>query len=142
MECEIMKDNNIIMKVIDFIEENLESGLSLDEVSKKAGYSKFHLNRLFSESVGCTLYKYIQMRRLTVAAEKLVNTKKSIVDIAYESNYDSQQSFTLAFKQLYLCTPQRYRMFGIHSPKLNRFAMNSSVMMIYRSVAKYEIKAA
>jgi len=137
-----MGDSSIIIKVIDFIEENLEGKLSLDEVSDKVGYSKFHLNRLFSESVGCTLYKYIQMRRLTVAAEKLVNTKKPIIEIAYESNYDSQQSFTLAFKQLYLCTPQRYRMLGIYIPKLNRFTINNSVMMTYKFAVKCEVRAA
>ena len=137
-----MGDSSIIIKVIDFIEENLEGKLSLDEISDKVGYSKFHLNRLFSASVGCTLYKYIQMRRLTVAAEKLVNTKKPIIEIAYESNYDSQQSFTLAFKQLYLCTPQRYRMLGIYNPKLNRFTINNSVMMTYKFAVKCEVRAA
>ena len=137
-----MGSNSMIMKAIGFIEENLEDNLSLDVVSKKVGYSKFHLNRLFSENVGCTLYKYIQMRRPTVAAEKLVNTKKPIIEIAYESNYDSQQSFTLAFKQLYLCTPQRYRMIGIYTPKLRRFAMNNSVAMMYRFITNCEAKAA
>ena len=137
-----MGNNSIIMKAIDFIEENLEGNLSLDVVSKKVGYSKFHLNRLFSDSVGCTLYKYIQTRRLTVAAEKLVSTQKPIIEIAYESNYDSQQSFTLAFKKLYLNTPQRYRMIGIHSPKLNRFAINNSRTMVCRFASKCEDRAA
>lgn len=137
-----MGDHSIIMKAIDFIEENLEGKLSLDEVANQVGYSKFHLNRLFSESVGCTLYKYIQIRRLTVAAEKLVHTQKTIIEIAYESNYDSQQSFTLAFKQLYLYTPQRYRMIGIYTPKLNRFTLRNRVRMIYKSAMKCEVRAA
>ncbi len=137
-----MGNNSIVMTVIDFIEENLEEKLSLDEVADKVGYSKFHLNRLFSESVGCTIYKYIQIRRLTIAAEKLVNTEKPIIQISYESNYDSQQSFTLAFKQLYLCTPQRYRMIGTYAPKLNRFTINNSAMMICKFNAKCEVRAA
>ena len=137
-----MGDNNIIMKVIDYIEDNLDGTLSLDEVADKAGYSKFHLNRLFSESVGFTIYKYIQTRRLTVAAEKLVNTKMPIIEIAYESNYDSQQSFTLAFRKLYLCTPQRYRIIGIHIPKLNRFTISNNFMMIYKFAVKCEGRVA
>ncbi|MCC8122227.1 MAG: AraC family transcriptional regulator [Oscillospiraceae bacterium] len=137
-----MEDNNTIMKAIDYIEENLDGKLSLDEISNKVGYSKFHLNRLFSERVGCTLYKYIQTRRLTMAAEKLVYTTKPIIEIAYESNYDSQQSFTLAFRQLYLCTPQRYRIIGIHTPKLNRFTINNHLMTIYKFAVKCEGKVA
>ena len=54
-------------------------------------------------------YKYIQGRRLTLAARELVETKKPITEIAYEAHYNSQQAFTLAFHQLYLCTPQTYR---------------------------------
>ncbi len=134
--------NNIIMKVIDYIEDNLDGKLSLDEIADKVGYSKFHLNRLFSEIVGFTLYKYIQTRRLTVAAEKLVNTKKPIIEIAYESNYDSQQSFSLAFRQLYLYTPQRYRIIGIHNPKLNRFTISNNFMMTYTFALKCEAGAA
>lgn len=137
-----MGDHSIIMQVVDYIEDNLNDNLSLDEVSEKVGYSKFHLNRLFSERVGCTLYKYIQTRRLTMAAEKLVNTSEPIIEIAYDANYDSQQSFTLAFRQLYLCTPQRYRMVGIHTPKQNRFTINNSVMSCSQFTMKCEERAA
>ncbi len=137
-----MGDNNIIMKAIDYIEDNLDGKLSLNEVAYKVGYSKFHLNRLFSERVGLTPYKYIQTRRLTVAAEKLVNTKKPIIEIAHESNYDSQQSFTLAFRQLYLYTPQRYRIIGIHIPKLSRFTISNNFMITYKFAMKCEVRAA
>lgn len=119
-----MADNTIILKAIDYIEENLDGKLSLDEIATKVGYSKFHVSRLFSERVGYTPYKYIQARRLTQAAEKLVHTTKPIIEIAQDANYDSQQSFTLAFRQLYFCTPQRYRMMGVHTPKLDRFTLS------------------
>lgn len=75
----------LLKKIIDYIENNLDSQLNLDEIAKEAGYSKFHMNRVFLECVGFTIYKYIQMRRLTVAAEKLVYTKKPIIEIAYEA---------------------------------------------------------
>lgn len=137
-----MGENNIIKKVIDYIEDNLDGKLSLDDVAANAGYSKFHLNRLFSASVGCTLHKYIQTRRLTEAAGKLITTKKPIIEIAHETNYDSQQSFTLAFRQLYHCTPQRYRVVGIHTPKLNRFTIIRNSVPICKFSAKSEVMAA
>lgn len=127
----ILGDNKIILKTINYIEDNLDKDLNLDEVAKEVCYSKFHLSRLFSNSVGCTIYKYIQARRLTKAAEKLVNTKKPIIKIAYEASYDSQQSFTLAFRQLYLCTPQKYRAIGVHIPKQRRFAIENALLYKY-----------
>lgn len=138
----MMEDKSIIKKIVDYIENNLDDPLNLDEIAKEAGYSKFHLNRVFSECVGCTIYKYIQMRRLTVAAEELVYTKKPIVEIAYATNYNSQQSFTFAFRQLYGCPPQEYRAMKVHIPKFNKFRLESKHTMLYQSPMKCEVIAA
>ena len=79
-----MKDQKeVVKKVIDYIENHLENRISLDQISKNIGYSKFYLNRIFTEYTGITLYQYIQHRRLTVAAEKLVKTDTPILQIAY-----------------------------------------------------------
>lgn len=137
-----MENKDAVKKVLDYIEDHLEGRLNLDEIAKVAGYSKFHLNRVFSDHVGCTIYKYIQMRRLTAAGEKLVNTAKSILEIAYEANYNSQQSFTLAFHQFYGCPPQQYRTMGIHTAKCQRFTIENRFMMMYQSYRKGEVMAA
>lgn len=127
-----MKDQKeIIRKVIDYIEQNIEKEISLDNISKSIGYSKFHLNRVFAEQTGITIYKYLQNRRLTIAAEKLVKTDKLITQIAYEAGYDTQQSFSFAFKQVYLYPPKTYRDIGIFLPKQNRISMYYSCMTQY-----------
>lgn len=137
-----MKNKEIVEKIIDYIENNLESQLNLDEIAKEAGYSKFHLNRLFFEFVGCTIYKYIQMRRLTMAAEKLVYTKKPIIEIAYEANYSSQESFTFAFRQLYGHPPQEYRAINVYTPKFNKYKRKGNLVMPYKPTMNCEVIAA
>lgn len=113
-----MKESKeVVKKVLDYIEKNLEEDLSLDIISKNIGYSKFYLNRIFTECKGVSIYRYLQNRRLTVAAEKLVKSDKTIMQIAYEAGYDSQQSFSYAFKQVYLYPPKAYRDIGIFMPK-------------------------
>jgi len=107
-----MKINKeIISNVIDFIEEHLitEENLDLDKIANTANYSNYHLHRMFSNIVGCTIHQYIQKRRLTEAARNLVYTDKSIIDISLTAGYETQQSFTLAFKRLYNESPQAYR---------------------------------
>lgn len=107
-----MKNNtDIILKVIDFIEEHLtaEENLDLDKIADSANYSKYHLHRMFSNIVGCTMHQYIQKRRLTEAARQLIYTSRSIIDISLTAGYETQQSFTLAFKRLYEESPQAYR---------------------------------
>ena len=136
-----MKDQKeIIQDVIDYIEKNLEKEMNLDHISKKIGYSKFYLNRMFTEHTGITMYKYLQNRRLTVAAEKLVKTDKPILQIAYEAGYDTQQSFSFAFKQMYLYPPKIYRDIGIFMPKQNRISMYFSYISSHKFVTKIRMK--
>lgn len=127
-----MKDQKeVVKKVIDYIEKNLEEEISLTNISQNIGYSKFHLNRIFTEYTGITMYKYLQNRRLAVAAEKLVKTDKPIMQIAYEAGYDTQQSFSYAFKQIYSYPPKIYRDIGIFHSKQNR------IFMCYLNIARY-----
>ena len=116
----------VVQETLDYIEKNLERALDLDVISKNVGYSKYYLNRIFAEHTGITIYKYLQNRRLTVAAEKLVRSNMPITQIAYEAGYDTQQSFSFAFKQIYSYPPKIYRDIGIFIPKQNKISMYCS----------------
>lgn len=128
-----MNNNEVVKKVVDYIETHINEDLALDKIANALNYSKFYIARIFSEETKCTVYKYIQGRRLTLAAQKLVETEQSIVEIAYEAHYDSQQAFTLAFKQLYECTPYIYRKNGVFYPKQSKISMKSS-MNVYSNM--------
>lgn len=112
-----------VKKTVAYIESRLDEDLKLDDIAKHAGYSKYHLNRVFAETVGCTIHKYIKRRRLTEAAKRLAYTEESIAEIAFAAGYDSQQAFTPAFRQVYTCTPQVYRQQGTHHPVQEQFQM-------------------
>ncbi len=84
-----------VKNVIEYVEAqlSLEEGLDLETIAKRAGYSRFHLNRMFCEVTGSTLHRYIKERRLSEAAKKLVmEEEKTIADIALEAAYQSQQA--------------------------------------------------
>lgn len=98
-----------VITVIDYIENNLSEKLDLETVSNAVHYSKYHLHHAFSETVGITIHDYILRRKLTEAAKLLVFSDKPIIDIALFSGYESQQAFTLVFKELYKKTPNQYR---------------------------------
>lgn len=94
---------------IDYIEGNLTEKLDLDMVSGALHYSKYHLHRLFTDTVGLTMHDYIQRRQLTEAAKLLVFSERPILDIAVLYGYGSQQAFTTAFTSMYKMPPSRYR---------------------------------
>ncbi len=122
-----MNNITVVKKTVDYIETHMDEDLSLDKIADALHYSKYYLARIFAKETGSTVYRYIQGRRLTLAARKLVETKQPIVEIAYEAQYDSQQAFTLAFKRVYECTPKIYRKNGVFYPKQPKICMRSSL---------------
>ncbi|MBO5209224.1 MAG: helix-turn-helix transcriptional regulator [Lachnospiraceae bacterium] len=107
-----MKKNTVVEQIAEYIENNLEEELSLEKISNELNYSKFYMARIFADNKNCTIYKYIQEKRLAEAARKLIETNKPIIEIAYEAQYNSQQAFSLAFQRKYFCTPAKYRKYN------------------------------
>ncbi|UYO99245.1 helix-turn-helix transcriptional regulator [Oceanotoga sp. DSM 15011] len=69
----------------------------------------YHFHRIFNELTGETLKSYIRKRRLTEASKDLLNCNNSIIDIAFDYGFESQESFTRAFKKVFKVTPGKYR---------------------------------
>lgn len=119
-----------IEKVIDFIENHLDGKLELDTVATAIHYSKYHLHRIFTDTVGMTIHDYVGRRQLTEAAKLLVFSEKPIIDIAFICGYESQQAFTTAFKSMYKVPPAEYREQREFYPLQLRFSLQSKVTNI------------
>ena len=102
----------IINELIDWIEVNLTCRLLLDDIAKKSGYTKWHLQRVFRKIVGMPLGEYIRRRRISEAAKDLRSTNLQIIDIALKYQFDSQQSFAKRFRTYLGTSPSIYRVSG------------------------------
>lgn len=100
---------HIVSQAIRYIEDHLNDKLELDIVAAALHYSKFHLHRIFTKTIGLTIHDYAQRRQLTEAAKLLVFSQKPIIEIALISGYESQQAFTGIFKAMYKTTPAHFR---------------------------------
>ena len=82
----------IVSQAIRYIEEHLHEKMDLDMVASALHYSKYHLHRIFTKTVGLTIHDYAKRRQLTEAAKLLVFSAKPIIEIALMSGYESQQA--------------------------------------------------
>ncbi|WP_054871150.1 helix-turn-helix transcriptional regulator [Caloranaerobacter sp. TR13] len=98
-----------IQRSLDYIEENLKSSIEIEMVAQESYMSISNFYRMFYALVGHTVKDYIRKRRLSCAANELLNTKKRIIDIALDYQYESQEAFTRAFRNYFEITPGRYR---------------------------------
>ncbi|MGO0229413.1 AraC family transcriptional regulator [Proteus mirabilis] len=104
-----MLQENVVKDIIVWIEQNLDSRLSLDIIAEKSGYTKWHFQRLFKAYTGISLGKYVLARRLSCGAYALRITRSSLLDISLKYHFDSQQTFCRAFKKQFNITPSEYR---------------------------------
>lgn len=98
-----------ISKIMDYSEAHLEDELELENLANVAGYSKYQFHRMFTDIVGLSLHSYVQRRRLTEAIRLLIFTNQPIMQIALFAGYETQQSFSVAIKELFQCSPQALR---------------------------------
>ncbi|MEN7344137.1 MAG: AraC family transcriptional regulator [Pseudomonadota bacterium] len=94
---------------IEYIDANIEHSLRLDDVAKAAFCSKFHFHRMFHARLGITCAEYIRQRRLTLAADEIRSSHRSIAEIALKHGYESQNAFTRAFRGFHRINPSVVR---------------------------------
>lgn len=95
--------------ICDYISEHCTEDITLEEVAKKAGFSKYHFSRLFKEFTNISFYKYVNRKRISYAENLLINPELTVTEVASLSGFDSLSSFIRMFKIIKGCTPTDFR---------------------------------
>ena len=100
-----MDTYSILEKTIKLIEDNLDNhDLNISFLSNNVFVSPYHLQRVFYTLFGKTIGSYIRERRLTEAGTDIKNGEK-VSFVAFKYGYESQESFTRAFKKFHGVNP-------------------------------------
>lgn len=98
-----------LRRVTEFIEENINSELSLADLATIAQFSEYHFSRMFKLSTGLTPHRYVMERRVARAKELLSQSQISIKEISTSVGFADQAHLTTVFKRLTGATPKQYR---------------------------------
>ena len=109
MPHEFQENVDKIRAIIEYIQKNYVQNLTLQEIAKEFYFSREHLSRLFKRYTSCTLKEYLTQYRLIQSEKLLINTNKSILDIAMAVGFNDVKRFIHAFKQYYRVTPLQFR---------------------------------
>ena len=105
-----VKNDNLQESISEFIATNLtDPSLSYKSISKKFHISKSALYNLFNQYFGMSPHLYIEAKRIKLGAELLLNTDKSILDIAISVGIYDQNYFSRCFKKHLTISPSQYR---------------------------------
>ncbi len=127
--------NNLekIERAINFIENNLKEYIHLDAIAFEACSSKFHFHRIFQIATGETVFNYIRKRRLSEAADEILNTKLKIWEVANNYQFESPEAFSRSFKKAYGKTPTDYRHDGHKQIYFGRVKLSDKRLKHYQS---------
>ena len=120
-----MDNGAFIHDLLDWIDNNIESRLDINTVSRRAGYSKWHLQRIFKEHTGYRLAEYIRAQKLQKSVERLAHSDEPILNVAMALGFDSQQSFNRSFKRHYGQAPGAWRR-SIGRPEMQQLRQQST----------------
>jgi AraC-like DNA-binding protein/mannose-6-phosphate isomerase-like protein (cupin superfamily) len=92
-----------------FMHENYSQPISLQDLSKQAHLSPFHLSRVFKKETGLSPIQYLMKYRIEAAKQYLKSTNETIAIIAERVGYESETQFQHMFKRISGLTPGKYR---------------------------------
>ncbi|MEZ2128539.1 MULTISPECIES: AraC family transcriptional regulator [unclassified Sinorhizobium] len=82
---------------------------TIDELARLCAMSRATYARQFRECTGMTVGSFLTDWRMAIAGDRLLQTQRSIADIAAEVGYESEAAFGKAFKSSTGLTPGRFR---------------------------------
>lgn len=103
------QDKEAIIAARDYINARLSSPPNLTEIAKAVGVNEFKLKYGFKEMFHTTIFSYLTEKRLNLAKQYLLDSDKTLSEIAADLGYSSTQHFHNQFKKKFDKTPKSFR---------------------------------
>jgi AraC-like DNA-binding protein len=104
-----VEDQQRIHTICALLCKNYHRGIDYQKLSEKLNLSQASLCRLFRRSTGKTMTDYVNEYRISMAAQLLKETDKSMLEIAFEVGFGNYSHFNRQFKKSRGKTPRIYR---------------------------------
>lgn len=125
-----------IQKIIDYIEGNLKSEFTVQELSEMAGFSLFHFYRLFRTAVGMPVMQYVIRRRLLHGIYE-IECGRLMIDVALDYGFSTYAGFYKAFVREFGCTPAQFtKMYKVKKPYRIYLFEEEHIMVTHKKITE------
>ena len=103
------RQHEVLQGAMDYIEENYDTPITLEQVAEKAQYNRTYISTLFKSSLGMSFRDYLVRVRLRHAVELLAETDRSVLQIALDCGFSNANALISSVKKYCGKSPQEYR---------------------------------
>lgn len=101
--------NSEAQKILEYINENFITLENITDIAERFFITKYHLCRIFKESTGISVVKYINGLKIQKACSLLDKTNLTVTEIGFDCGFNSSMYFCKTFKQITGTSPLKYR---------------------------------
>ncbi|MDM8300182.1 helix-turn-helix transcriptional regulator [Collinsella tanakaei] len=101
--------NDVVNKLVAYIERNYRRRVTLADLARKTGYNTSYISQLFKDKLGINFSDYLTRVRLAAATAALSSSDARVSDIAAEYGFADLKAFNAAFKKTFGKSPTEYR---------------------------------
>jgi len=98
----------IVTQVKEYIRQNLDKRLSLNQVAIIFGFSPKYISQLFTKHAGCSFIEYINVEKIARAKELLLMNNAKVYEISEQLGFESSFYFSKVFKKHTGLSPRDY----------------------------------
>lgn len=105
-----------------YLRDHSREDISLDDLARQSGFSKFYFSRLFKEFTGMSFVDYLNRSRIMDAEALLVDPDSVITDVALLVGFNSISTFNRVFRKLKGTTPTAFKQMAMQSGYAGRLS--------------------
>ncbi len=109
-EKTLSTSDNRMAYIVNYIRENLDETLSIEELSRQSHMSESNFHRVFKNEMGISPIDFINNERIKLAASLLHDPKKKIKEICMECGFNNLSYFVRLFKKKKNISPRTYQL--------------------------------
>jgi AraC-like DNA-binding protein len=117
------KQRDIVHHIEFVLSQQWGECLSLRDLANEIGVSVYHLCRVFRRATGSTLHQYRQKLRVRWSLESVMESSRSLVNIALDAGFSSHSHYTSSFRREFAQTPSSVRVRWAAEPTVRQRAI-------------------
>ena len=107
--CAINDFDGVTTTILNYVSEHFKENITLKNIATNTGYNYQYVSRTFNSMMGMSFKEVLNLHRMQYAFRALKYGDTSVIDIAYESGFQSVRSFYRVCLELYGCSPAELR---------------------------------